>query len=62
MTKLKALTTDDCELLIKNAVFLRKHASVLMEMPAGEQFIGARDAVMHSALSQIAECLERLAR
>jgi len=62
MTRLKALTADDCELLTKNAGFLRKHASVLMEMPAGEQFIGGRDAVLHSALIQIAECLERLAK
>ena len=60
-TKLKALTADDCALLIKNAGFLRKHASVLMEMPVGEQFIGGRDVVLHAALIQIAECLDRLA-
>ena len=62
MTKLKAFTADDCALLNKNAGFLRKHASVLMKMPAGEQFIGGRDAVLHSALIQIAECLERIAK
>lgn len=62
MTKLKAFTADDCALLAKNAGFLRNHASVLMEMPAGEQFIGARDTVLHSALIQIAECLERIAK
>jgi hypothetical protein len=62
MTKLKAMTADDCELLTRNAGFLRTHASVLMKMPAGEQFIGGRDAVLHSALIQIAECFERLAK
>lgn len=62
MTKLKALTAQDCELLTKNAGFLRKHASVLYEMPASEQYIGARDTVLRSALIQIAECLERLAK
>lgn len=62
MTKLKALTADDYQLLTKNAGFLREHAKVLMKMPAGEQFIGGRDAVLHSALIQIAECLERLAQ
>ncbi len=62
MTKLKALTADDCELILKNAGFLRKHAAVLFEIPTGEQFMGARDTVFHSALIQIAECLERLAR
>ena len=62
MTKLKALTADDCELLMKNAGFLREHAKVLMTMPAGEQWIGARDSVLHSALVQIAECLERLSK
>lgn len=62
MTKLKALTADDCELLNRNAGFLRKHASVLFEIPTGEQFMGARDTVLHSALIQIAECLERLAK
>lgn len=49
-------------LLIKNAEVLRKHASVLFEMPANEQFISGRDVVLHSALIQIAECLECLAQ
>jgi len=62
MTKLKALTADDCELLTRNAGFLRQHASAVMKMPAGEQFIGARDVVLNSALIQIAECLERIAK
>jgi hypothetical protein len=62
MTKLKAMTAQDCELLTTNAGYLRQHARVLMEMPAGEQFIGGRDAVLYSALIQIAECLERLAK
>lgn len=62
MTKLKSLTAQDCELIITNAGYLRKHAKVLLDMPASEQFIGARDAVLHSALTQIAECLERIAK
>jgi len=56
------MTIADDELLIENAGYLRKHAHVLMEIPASEQWIGARDAVLCSALVQIAECLERLAQ
>jgi hypothetical protein len=40
-------------------IFLRKHASVLFEMPAGEQFIGARDTVLNSAFHQIADWIEQ---
>jgi hypothetical protein len=46
--------------IVETATHLRKHASVLMEMPIGEQFIGARDAVLHSALHQIADALVTL--
>ena len=65
MTKKKPQPTGQAaltgDLLTKNAGFLRHHAKVLMAMPAGEQFIGSRDGVLHSALIQIAECFERLA-
>lgn len=37
---------------------LRKHASVLFEMPASEQMIGARDAVLMEALTEIANWME----
>lgn len=37
---------------------LRKHASVLFEMPANEQMIGARDVVLKEALTEIANWME----
>lgn len=42
------------------AIYLRTHADVLMRMPASEQMIGARDAVLFSALNQIADALDEL--
>jgi hypothetical protein len=50
------------EVVKQNAGYLRQHAKVLMDMPASEQFIGARDAVLHAALIQIAEIAEALER
>lgn len=52
---------DKAKIVRTNAKHLREHAAVLFKMPAGEQFIGARDAVLHAALCQIAEALECLA-
>ena len=60
--QLKALTQQDCELIRKNAQYLRNHAEALFKMPVGEQFIGGRDAVLHSALLQIAEVFDRIAK
>jgi len=40
---------------------LRAHADAVMEMPAGEQFIGARDVAFNAAMQQIAEALDLLA-
>jgi hypothetical protein len=39
---------------------IREHARVMFEeMPAGEQYIGARDAVMFTVLSDIADWIEK---
>jgi hypothetical protein len=39
---------------------IREHARVMFEeMPAGEQYIGARDAVMFTVLSEIADWIEK---
>jgi hypothetical protein len=42
------------------ARYLRDHAEAVMKMPAGEQFIGARDVAFHSAMLQIADALDQL--
>jgi hypothetical protein len=39
---------------------IREQARVMFEdMPAGEQYIGARDAVMFTVLSEIADWIEK---
>jgi hypothetical protein len=52
MAKYKAPTTEQ---LVAN---LRAHANALFRMPASEQFIGARDATLHSALLDLAAWIE----
>jgi hypothetical protein len=40
---------------------IRVHAdTVFFKIPTGEQFMGARDTVFHSAMNAIADALERL--
>jgi hypothetical protein len=39
---------------------IREHARVMFEdMPAGEQYIGARDALIFTVLSEIADWIEK---
>lgn len=44
------------------ATHLRAHAAAVMAMPAGEQFIGARDVAFHSAMLSLAEWVEDVER
>jgi hypothetical protein len=62
MTKLKALTAQDCEEILKVAGYLRQHAQAIFTMPVGEKFIGGRDTALHSALNQIADVFDRIAK
>lgn len=49
------------ERVVEIAGYLKDHAEAIWKMPASEQFIGARDAALHSALLQISEALKLLA-
>lgn len=62
MPQLKALTKQDADKLLENAKHLKAHANAIWSMPIGEQFMGGRDTALHSALLQIAECLEIIAK